>query len=163
MVNRNKSDISPARHKGKCSVCKHPHLSEIEALYLNFIPLPKIGEDFALSQQALLRHAQFAGLDQARVADTEAALKSIIARGFQQVTKIDGRLLIDAIKELNKITGKHQTARENDADRERKRQQYERAVQQFIGAKAAEGESCSRARAIAALAELEPEVSVYLN
>lgn len=163
VTNRNKTATAGSRHAGKCTVCKSTLRQEIEAAYLTFIPLPKIGETFGLSQQAILRHAQYVGLDEQRVSDTERVLKSIVARGFSQIKKIEGKLFIEALKELNKITGKHQAARENDADRERKRRQYERAVGQFIEAKKGEGVECDRGQAIATLAQVEPEINEYVN
>lgn len=111
--NRGKMAKSRALHAGKCAICNHPQQKEIEAAYVDFIPTARIAEGFAVSADSIQRHSQFAGLDEARAADTEKVLKNIIARGFTQIKKVDGKLLIGALKELNKITGKHKEPAKN--------------------------------------------------
>lgn len=112
-ANRGKTSASRAKHSGKCVVCNHLTHNEIEAAYLNFTPTAQIAETFAVSADSIQRHAQFMGLDDARVSDTEKVLKTIIARGFSQVRKVEGKLLLEALKELNKITGKHKEPAKN--------------------------------------------------
>ncbi|HKS27810.1 MAG TPA: terminase small subunit [Pyrinomonadaceae bacterium] len=70
---------------------------------------------------------------------------------------------IRALELMGKYHGLFQENRENDADRERKRQQYERAVAEFIKSKEGKGEACSREQAISTLARIEPEIKEYLN
>lgn len=111
--NRGKKAKSRALHAGKCAVCKHLLKQEIEAEYLGFIPTARIAEGFNVSADSIQRHAQFIGLDENRAADTERVLKNIVARGFTQIKKVEGRLFIEALKELNKITGKHKEPAKN--------------------------------------------------
>jgi hypothetical protein len=86
---------------------------EIERGYLGFESGRKLASDFGLSESSISRHATYFNLDQRRVANTEKLLQTVIARGFSQVKKIDGRLFLEAIKELNKITGKHKEPAKN--------------------------------------------------
>lgn len=113
---RGKTQLRPNQHAALCAVCKHVEREEIERRYLDYETCAKLAEDFGLSDDSISRHGLYFGLDEQRAGDTEKVLKSLIARGFAQVTKIDGKLLIEAVKELNRQTGQRQEERKNQHD-----------------------------------------------
>ena len=115
--NRVKS-ISARRHSGKCLVCHHQQRHEIEHKYLDFESEYKIASEHGVSHDAVNRHAKYFGLDQRRAADTEKLLRAIIARGFSQLEKVSGPLLMEAIKEFGKQAGKRKEAAKNPNDLE---------------------------------------------
>lgn len=105
---RTKRDANRARHETLCTVCKHEGRKGIEADYIAFTPSEHTAQSFGVSRNAVMRHCEFFGLDAERVADTKKVLKHIVARGFSQLKKVDSKLLIESVKELNKMDGKHQ-------------------------------------------------------
>lgn len=68
-----------------------------------------------------------------------------------------------AARTLAKIRGLEKMPDENPQSVERFKRRYERAVQKYIEAKAGRGEGCTRADAIAALSQIEPEINEYVN
>jgi hypothetical protein len=111
---RGKTESNTARHATQCTICKHAQKLEIEAEYKGFAAVPQVAEKYGVSDDSIYRHVEYFGLDAERMNDTEAVLKSIIARGYAQVKTIDSRLLIESIKELNRVQGKRQEEKPNE-------------------------------------------------
>jgi hypothetical protein len=110
----------PALHRALCSICKHPRLKEIEARYLQLVSERRIAAEFDVSDDAVHNHVDYFGLNLERGANTEKILETIISKGFGQLSKqgvkIGDKLLIEAIKEYDKITGKQKEAAKNPQD-----------------------------------------------
>jgi hypothetical protein len=117
--NRVKS-TSARRHSGKCQVCHHQQSQEIERRYLGYESEYKIALEFGVSHDAINRHAQFFGLDAKRMGDTEAMLRVVVAKGFQQFSKtgISEKSWVECIKELNRVAGKRKEPAKNPNDLE---------------------------------------------
>ena len=111
---RENSDANARRHSSQCTVCNHKDRQEIEQCYLNFEPVLHVANNFGVSNNAIDRHSEFFGLDVERAADTKKLLRSIAARGFSQLQKVDSKLLIESIKELNRMEGKRQDPKPNE-------------------------------------------------
>jgi DNA phosphorothioation-dependent restriction protein DptG len=79
----------------------------------------KVVQEFGVSRMALTRHATYFGLDVERVSDTGKVLRHVLALGLSQIKKVDSKLFLGVIKELNKITGLHKLPEQNPADIER--------------------------------------------
>lgn len=54
-------------HKGKCNVCNHPDLEEIEALYMDRVPIKEIAALYDLPHYSLYRHVDYYDLFAERV------------------------------------------------------------------------------------------------
>jgi hypothetical protein len=65
---RTKSAKPKAAHTSQCTICKHPLVNEIEAAYVAFNPLGKVGQMYGVSRQAILRHAEHFGWNEQRAA-----------------------------------------------------------------------------------------------
>ena len=80
----------------------------------------KIALEFGVSHDAINRHAQFFGLDAKRMGDTEAMLRVVVAKGFQQFSKtgISEKSWVECIKELNRVAGKRKEPAKNPNDLE---------------------------------------------
>ena len=117
--NRVKS-TSTRRHSGKCQVCHHQQSQEIERRYSGYESEYKIALEFGVSHDAINRHAQFFGLDAKRMGDTEAMLRVVVAKGFQQFSKtgISEKSWVECIKELNRVAGKRKEPAKNPNDLE---------------------------------------------
>src|SRR5437868_4773030 len=111
---------SARRHSGKCQVCHHQQSQEIERRYLGYESEYKIALEFGVSHDAINRHAQFFGLDAKRMGDTEAMLRVVVAKGFQQFSKtgISEKSWVECIKELNRVAGKRKEPAKNPNDLE---------------------------------------------
>src|SRR5437868_6719658 len=91
---RGKSTSRPRQHVALCQVCKHEQREEIERRYSQFESAPKLAAIFDVSDDSIYRHAEYFGLDELRVADTERVLKNVIARGFAQNKTISPQIAI---------------------------------------------------------------------
>lgn len=103
---RGQTAANIARHSTQCTICKHPQKQEIEARYLAFVSVLHVADEFKVSDDAVLRHADYFGLSDQRVSDTEKVLKNVIARGFAQHKEIAPTIAMAAVQELNKMQGK---------------------------------------------------------
>lgn len=115
-LTRKNQSPRPAQHRAICSVCKHADCEEIEKRYLDFEPQVKLATDYSLQESAISRHISYFDLEAQRSGDTERLLKVIISRGFKQNQKVGDKLFIEAVKEFNKITGKHKEPQKNPID-----------------------------------------------
>lgn len=174
MIRRNKktssgkradSSRSSAMHSSRCTVCKHVQKEEVERRYLSFEASERLAQEFGLSDEAVNRHARYFALDAKRVADTERVLEHLIARGFSQLKKIDGRLTLEAIKELNKVRGKHKQPQQNpvDVDRARRIADENRAWAEEQIARFCEKYQLSRDAAIEQISAHAPQVREWVN
>jgi hypothetical protein len=116
---RGRNAPRPKQHAALCGVCKHGQREEIERRFILFEPIPLLAEGFGLSDDSIYRHAEYFGLDVERVSDTGKVLRHVLALGLSQIKKVDSKLFLGVIKELNKITGLHKLPEQNPADIER--------------------------------------------
>ena len=110
MAKNGKDATSLIRHKAQCTVCKSPNLIEIRKCYVDGMSLREIELKFTeVSKDALYRHLlKFPGWRNKRSEKIENVIDRIIDNGTIGKEKIDGRLIMDAVKTKLKLQGKLQ-------------------------------------------------------
>lgn len=107
-------------HAEQCTVCKHPQRLEIERQYNKLFPTREVAEEFGLSHDALTRHARTYGMDQSRLIDTLRLKRSLIGRALDLIDtekiQISPQLMVELIKEVNRVTGAHKEPARNPLD-----------------------------------------------
>ncbi|MGB8802709.1 MAG: hypothetical protein WCC97_18675 [Candidatus Acidiferrales bacterium] len=69
-------------HSQSCRICRHPQREQIEAAFLDWIPMVQIAKDFKLTdRQVVRRHARAMHLFKKRDANVRSALSAFIERG----------------------------------------------------------------------------------
>jgi hypothetical protein len=125
-------------HEGQCAVCSHDDRAEIERRYLAFESGASIARDYTgLSDDSILRHGQYFGLNLKRVQDSRRVYRTIVAHGLPVILnstddKIMAAVTLDALKQLDKIDGNEQMPRQNDADVERRRRMFTDAINELM-------------------------------
>ena len=124
------------RHASRCAVCKSPEKEEIERRFLKFTTFTELAKQYeGLSYASLYRHMNYYGLEETRLKKTTSVYRAIIARGIRFILsdeRLAARLTMDALKQLDKIEGTEQRPRENQSDRERKRQDFQDALDDLV-------------------------------
>jgi len=130
---RNKAQKAPDQHAGLCTVCKHAGRLEIEARYMDFESVDDLATEFEVTRDAIYRHVRYYGLARKRSSDTEKVLEAIIRKGAETLTllpSVDMKIVVESVKELHKVRGKHKEPAKNPETAAR--EAYERLRQDFI-------------------------------
>jgi hypothetical protein len=113
---RKNTQSRPAQHEALCSVCNHSERNEIEQQFMAFEQGSKLASDFGLSESAICRHAQYFGLHRKRITNTEKVLEIIVERGMIKGSDVPVNMIVESIKELHKVRGKHKEPAKNPED-----------------------------------------------
>src|SRR5262249_30182560 len=111
-----------------------------------------ICDEYSLDKTTVWKHVNYFALKLVRADNTRAVIKRIIANGLdlldRDVLEIKPADIIGAAKHLDALEGRIQTKRKNEADLERKVQQYERAIENIIRRAKTQGWDINRDRAL---------------
>jgi aminoglycoside phosphotransferase len=86
---------------------------------MRFEPVSELVTGFGVQERAIYRHIYYYGLSRKRSADTEKVLEALIEKGAETLSNlptVDMKIMVEAIRELHKVRGKHQADKRNDAD-----------------------------------------------
>lgn len=101
-----KTKTSP--HSQSCRICRHPQREQIEAAFLDWIPMVQIAKEFKLSdRQVVRRHARAMHLFRKRDSNVRAALGAFIERGAR--LKPNPASYVAAITALSKLDAEGKT------------------------------------------------------
>jgi hypothetical protein len=94
--------VSLGRHKGMCSVCRHPQREEIEAAFIGWRSPAAIAEDYGLADRAsVYRHSHALGLLEKRRRNVRAALERIIEKAGE--VDVTASAVVGAVQAYSKI------------------------------------------------------------
>jgi hypothetical protein len=101
-----KTKTSP--HSQACRICRHPQREQIEAAFLDWIPMAQIAKEFKLSdRQNVRRHAVAMHLFKKRDANVRSALSAFIERGAK--LKPTAQAFVAACTALSKLDAEGHT------------------------------------------------------
>jgi len=106
-----------------CPLCNSEREGEAQALYLQWCESSRLARWFSLDESLVDDHAKHKGWDFQRAEDTASFYRAMIRVGGHHFLKNPHKLRSETIamaaRQLDKIEGREQQARKNDADFER--------------------------------------------
>lgn len=173
--------VSPMKKIYPCKVCDHPEAKRInEGLLTGTMSMSAIAKEFKMSSETVHKHKhkhlaeQIKEVQKVRGKDIKSGLMDIERRTEQILAKAmdtnDARTALAAIQRreaqlrfMAELCGELQDKAPNARAEERRKQQIDRAVEDFIAKAADEGIEINREQAIEKLVAVDPEIAKYIN
>ena len=97
----NANPVSRGRHEYHCRVCKHSKRADIEEAFVNWVSTARLAKQYAVSRDAIYRHAHVFGLMGQRRRNIRAALERIIEKSGE--VEVNAAAVVNAVSTYARI------------------------------------------------------------
>lgn len=145
-----------------CVVCKHRRRKSIEEMYLDWYTTEQIELRYQIPKDLIEAHGQAFGIDKDRSEDTSRYYRAVIREAgptfLLKAGTISEKFMMAILQQLDRVEGREQKARRNEADVRREEQYIQETLQRLQ-----KDLGLTREQALKVIKDEMPELAEYLN